>query len=297
MSRRTSLVVGCAALALLIVGGTSVRSGQQQSSKKPVPEPGETEVSAWLHDIFFRDVSAYDFYLDAEKQQKLVLQRKPAMRYPTAVDYWGELYVWTDRGRPMIVGAMWGGPDTKPHYRIFHEFHSLASQPLYCGEDGATKWQPEAAGIEFSPVPDALEPKKNPGQRLIQMREMASRFSANMIWRGGKEVDLKVITQPFYIYEIEDKDSPVVDGALFALSMDDPVDPEILLAIEAQRTDKGVVWQYAPIRYTNRETWVKYRDKEVWRTLADGIGVFDGVNTKPYFVQITKSFTYEGNRR
>ena len=56
--------------------------------------------------------------------------------------------------------------------------------------------------------------------------------------------------------EIDDKNSPVVDGALFALTMNDPIDPEVLLVIEAQRTDDGVRWQYAPIRFTNREAWV-----------------------------------------
>src|SRR5262245_57456166 len=106
MARRTMLVIGGVSLALLIGFSAPLRSGPQEPAKKPAQEPGETEVSAWLHDIFFRDVSAYEFFLDAERQHKLVLQRKPALRYPTAVDYWGELYVWTDRGRPMIVGAM-----------------------------------------------------------------------------------------------------------------------------------------------------------------------------------------------
>ena len=59
-------------------------------------------------------------------------------------------------------------------------------------------------------------------------------------------------------------------------------DPELLLVIEARRTDQDTRWYYAPARFTNREVWLKYRDKEVWRADPASVGIFDGVTSKPY---------------
>jgi len=56
-----------------------------------------------------------------------------------------------------------------------------------------------------------------------------------MTWQG-MQVDLQLLPQPFYIYEIDDKESPVVDGALFAYATVNGADPEVLLVLEAQRT-------------------------------------------------------------
>jgi hypothetical protein len=277
---------------MLVVGGSSVWSRSEEPARDPTPAPGETRESAWLHQVFFHDISAYDFYVDADKQQKLKLHRVPALKYPTPVDYWGEVYVWTDRGRPAIVASIFAGPETKPRYRVIHEFHSLAARPLYSGGGGATKWQPEASGLKFEHVPDAPDPDQNEGRRFAQMREIAGRFTTNMNWRG-KQIDMPLMAQPFFVYEIDDKNSPVVDGALFAFTPAEIIDPELLLAIEAQRTASGVRWYYAPVRFTNREAWMKYKGEEVWHTLADGLGAFDGVATRPYGAFLVKTLRHE----
>jgi hypothetical protein len=67
----------------------------------------ESKTSASLHRILSREMSAYNFYLDAEKQQKLIMRREPVLRYPAPPEgCWGEIYVWTDRGRAAVVGCV-----------------------------------------------------------------------------------------------------------------------------------------------------------------------------------------------
>jgi len=76
---------------------------------------------------------------------------------------------------------------------------------------------------------------------------------------------------------------------VFAYAHNEIDDPEVLLVIEAQRMGNEVRWHYAPVRFTNREAWLKYKGEEVWRVDAGSAGIFDGVKTKRYGVFIVKT--------
>jgi hypothetical protein len=102
---------------------------------------------------------------------------------------------------------------------------------------------------------------------------------------------MRLLTQPNYRYEITDETSTVVDGAVFAYVWSAGTDPEVLLVIEARRTDQGVRWHYAPARFTNREAWLKYQDREVWRAEPATVGIFDGVTSKRYGAFSVKTIT------
>ena len=71
-----------------------------------------------------------------------------------------------------------------------------------------------------------------------------------------------------YRYELRENDSSHVDGALFVYAHYEIDYPEVLLIIEAQRMRNEVRWHYAAARLTDREAWVKYNGKEVWRAAA-----------------------------
>jgi len=51
-------------------------------------------------------------------------------------------------------------------------------------------------------------------------------------------------------------------------------------------------WRFAPVRFTNREAWLKYNGKEVWRSAAGSVDVFDGVTTKRYGVHLVKTIPH-----
>jgi hypothetical protein len=281
---------------LLTICGLTAWPQEGKPPNAPAPAQAGGEASARLHEIFFREMSAYNFFLDAEKQKKLILRREPVLRYPASpTDYCGEIYVWTERGRAAVIGCVFAGEAENATYRLFHEFHSLTTKPLVT-VGGDTRWQPEEAGIEFKLVPDKAEPDKNKARRLTEMWRIARRFNASMIWKN-MEVDLRFLPQPLYRYELSDEDSPLVDGAVFAFAHKELDDPEVLLVLEARRMGNETHWLYAPARLTDREAWVKYEGKEIWRTSTSSAGIFDGVTTKRYGVFIVKEIPREVGRK
>ncbi len=261
-------------LALLVLGGPLARP--QQPEDRP-----EAKKVAWLHENYLKDASEYEFFLDEPKRQGLALRPEPVMRWTSSGDYNGEVYVWTHQGAAVVVGCIFSGPLSKTTRQVMHEFHSLAQAPLHAGKKGGSGWLAGEPGIKLEPVPDVPEPAKVPVRRLAQMRDLARRFTAQ-VDREGARSEMRLLPQPIYRYEIADEKSPVVDGALFAFVWTAGTDPEVLVAIEARRTDQGVRWEYAAARFTNREAWLKYQDKEVWRADAANVGIFDGVVTKRY---------------
>ncbi len=297
MVRLKSLAtVGCAFSALLIIGGSTAWSQEAEPPKAAAAAREESNTSAWLHGIYYREMAAYDFFLDAERQHKLFMRREPVLRYPAPPENcWGEIYVWTERGRPAVVGCVFGGPGETTRHRIFHEFHSLSPKPLVT-VGGATGWQPAEAGLKFEPVPDATAVDIDKARRLTQMWAIARRFKASMNW-NNTNVELRFVPQPLYRYEVTDADLSVVDGALFAYAHNEIDDPELLLVIEAQRVGNEVRWYYAPVRFTNREAWVKFKGEEVWRIGAGGPGIFDGVKTKPYGVFLVKTIRHDAQAK
>lgn len=84
--------------------GPAAQSQQTDTPKDSPPGQSNPKRSAWLHEVYLREALEYDFYLDAKRQQRLDLRREPAMRWTSAADYHGEVFVWTDHGAAVIVG-------------------------------------------------------------------------------------------------------------------------------------------------------------------------------------------------
>ena len=278
-----------AATVALVFASLAVASQPAEPTKDRPPEV-EAKKSARLHEIYLRDASEYEFSLDAERRQALELRREPAMRWTSEGDYHGEVYVWTNRGQAAIVGCFFSGPQGEGARRVMHEFHSVASQPIVAAERRGTGWHSQEAGISLTPIPNAPKPDPSKTRRLTQMRAIARRFSSH-VERTNRDWDLRLLPQPIYRYERLAEDSKVVDGAVFAFVWSVGTDPEVLLVIEARRTDQDqdAQWYFAPARFTNREAWVRHEDREVWRVKAATAGIFDGVTSKPYGVFSVKT--------
>jgi hypothetical protein len=85
---------GCAWFAWLTLGSGPAWSQQEEPANASAAAQEESKASAWLHGVFYREMSAYNFYLDAQKKQKLVMRREPLLRYPAPPEHcWGEIYV------------------------------------------------------------------------------------------------------------------------------------------------------------------------------------------------------------
>jgi hypothetical protein len=266
--------------------------------QKPEPpkDQSQSKRTAWLHEIYLREASEYKFFLDDQKRQELKLRREPVMRWTSDNDYNGEVFVWTHHGAAAIVGCVFSGPQGKARRGIVHEFHSLVPNPLYPGARGGSGWLPQEPGIKLDQVADAPAPAANQARRLAQMRELSRRFTAQ-VQRENSKWEMRLLTQPIFRYEISDETEPsaIVDGGVFSFVWTAGTDPEVLLVLEARRTDKGVQWYYAPARFTNCEAWLQYRGKEVWRADPASVGIFDGVTTTRYGAFQVKSIPNQGD--
>jgi hypothetical protein len=282
-----SYCIGC----LCLVAGVGAPAWTQPPGTPK--DPLKNKRTSWLHEVYLREASAYQFYLDETKQQELMLRREPVMRWTSENDYTGEVFVWTHEGAPGVVGCIFSGPQGKDARQIMHEFHSLAPNPLHAEARGGSGWLPQEPGIKLEPVPDAAEPAKSKARRLTEMRDLARRFTAQVL-RGSSKWEMRLLTQPIYRYEISDDRSPLVDGAVFAFVWTAGTDPEALIAIEARRTNRGVQWYYAPARFTNHEAWVQYQGKQVWRAEPATVGIFDGVTSRRYGAFQMKSVATQG---
>jgi hypothetical protein len=173
-------------------------------------------------------------------------------------DWSGDVFVWTARGRPQVVGCMLSAPG-KEQRAQFHEFHTFAPGPIGAATmTGKYTWAPKT-GIEFRKLDGA--PAATAAGRLAQMRAISRDLHAFMEADGKWE--LRLLPQPLLRYQ--PADGPVIDGALFCWVWPKGTDPEVIVGIECHRTAKGLEWRYAPARFSNRELWLTHGDRELWR--------------------------------
>lgn len=258
------------------------------AADEPAGGTAESRRSAWLHKVYLADAEAYRFSIDGPKPRPLKLQSEPVMRWTSGGDYQGEVYVWVDEGRAAVVGCFFSGPQGGPEARrVLHEFHSLTQEPLKNTGTGNAGWQSQQPGITPQPIAGAPAPAATRTLRLAQMRALAREFKPE-VDRSGKW-ELRLLPQPLSRYEDGPEGSAVIDGAVFAYIWAAGTDPELLIVIEAVKTDGQLRWQFAPARFTNRDVWVNHRNREIWRGGVPTAGIADGVKTLPYGVFIVKS--------
>ncbi len=200
----------------------------------------------------------YEFYADGQQRTKLELQSQPVLTYsnPVQGEVYGNVYVWTDHGRPEVVGAIF---DFRSEDRMDSEFHFLASAGTVGHRDGRQFLNPGRAGVEFRPVPEAPVPAAAAAGRLRQMRELAREFTVERDHPQQKREFMRMLTQPIYRYSSTTAD--VVDGAMFVFV--EGTDPEAFLLFEATGAEKPI-WRYAFARMNLVEFWGRHRNELVW---------------------------------
>jgi hypothetical protein len=211
--------------------------------------------------------AAYDARADHQDGRKLTLRGEPILRWSNPLGgrkAHGEVFLWTDQGRPAAVLSMYEytAPDGAVHEH--HEFCSLARTGLHFASPRPLVWTPAEAGIDLKPLADAPAPAASPRQRLTQMRDLAAKFTAEKTTRENETRVLRLLSQPVYRYEgLDAKDGNTLDGALFAFV--EATDPEIFLLVEARTNADKPVWHYAAARMNSVRLEVSHRDAPVWK--------------------------------
>ncbi len=222
------------------------------------------------------DAASFTFYRDSGRQQKLVLRPEPIYRWtnPTRVGgQVGEVYVWTYRGRPDVVGSIFSHPAENQSRCVCHELHSLSLSVLTVTRDSVNQWTPQAAGVELKVAEGAPEPADSASKRLAQMRTLAREFSGRSRGDSGESWTLRLLPQPLYRFESSDPD--VIDGALFALVSDAGTDPEIILDLEARKTGAGIRWVFGAARFSDMSLWLNHKNQEVWTSIRGPLNTFN----------------------
>ena len=225
----------------------------------PPPGKGPKAASGPLREQYKLAAEKYAFFLDKDKKTPLTFEPTPVFSWANDDDWSGDVFMWTAGGRPRVLGCILSGPGkaTRPS---FHEFHALAPEPL--GPAAMTakfEWAP--AAVEFRKVDGA--PAATPAGRLAQMRGIARDLSAWMEV-DKREWELRLLPQPMTRYQ--PAEGEVIDGALFCWVWTKGTDPEVVVAVECHRTAaKALEWRVAPVRFSNRELWLKQGDRELWR--------------------------------
>src|SRR5262249_23633369 len=122
---------------------------------------------------------ATGYRMSLEGKRIAKLNEEPAIRWSKPVSELQDaaLFVWLYEGRPVAAGTFLWQRDIG----LYHEFQSLALEPLKAERDGKLAWEPAEPGIKFAPVPNAPVPAGTPNKRLIQMKSLAEEFRSEAV--------------------------------------------------------------------------------------------------------------------
>jgi hypothetical protein len=207
-------------------------------------------------------VAARAFELRREGGGKpFTLHPEPILKWsnPVAGALYGNVYIWTEKGRPEAIVSMarWYSPLPQ---RRNNEFHSLSPGTFVAWRDGERAWAPSRPGVEIKDIPGAPTPGATPAQRLRQMRALAAEFGVRQTDRKNVASDLRLLTQPLYRYEKTERD--LIDGSLFVFVQG--TDPQAFLMVEDRMVDGSPRWRFAMARMVGIHLAARFRGEEVW---------------------------------
>ena len=223
----------------------------------PGQQPGADAREMWS-EYYAARLPRYEFSLDSEPDA--ILDRSDVrLRWsnPVRPGTHGDLFVWSHRGRGVMVGSIFSYPSGGGR-RVAHQFQSLTTDTLVCKLDQLRLFELPGPGLRFNPVPDAPLPSDGRVQRSTQMRSLSRRFEASCLDNSVIQ-PLRLLNQPLHRFE---GDGVQDDGAIFAFVMG--TDPELLLVLRVESTDDGPRWHYAAARFASTALKLNIDDQTVW---------------------------------
>jgi hypothetical protein len=197
----------------------------------------------------------------AGSEKTIALSEESVLRWNNSVDQsvFGNIFVWTKGGRPEVVASIYQFYSPKQDFCA--EFQSLSLDPLVAAKDGKEVWTPMEPGIVLKPFDGAAQPAASKPQRLVEMRKLAGQFAVQLTDYSRETYRLRLLPRPLLRYGSPESD--VLDGALFAFTY--TTDPELLVMVEARKSDKGHHWMYGLARMNIGELKVTQGDREIWK--------------------------------
>ncbi len=233
------------------------------------PARGQTVSADTMLPIHLEAAKQYDLYADATHQRQFVLREQPVMVWTNprrAGGQIGHLFLWDDGEVPAALATLFSFPwQLNPtQQRIVHELHSLSESVLDSTNTRATQaWKP-VKGIEFIELAGSTEVPENPQRRMLTIRQLTRFVTAHTIDAEQKRWQLRLMPKELTTYN-----SPDRAGALFSMLGDAGADPELMLLVEAHRIQGIWKWRLAPIRMTDHEIYLSFKDQSIWSSVHD----------------------------
>ena len=192
---------------------------------------------------------------------------EPILRWsnPTVGEVYGDVYVWTDRGRPALVASIYRW--FQPNWGATLELCSLSPAAMKGRTGERDFWRPAAGQLKWEAIADAAAPVATSPGRLSQIRRLATEFSATVVDTRNVNAPvpriLRLMPQPLFRYPAPVDGADYIDGALFTFV--EGTDPEVMLLIEATRRDGMPAWRFGLARMNGDEMHVSHRGRPVWQ--------------------------------
>lgn len=174
----------------------------------------------------------------------------------------GSVFLWMEEsGRPAAVGDVFFLPSGKQH-KQYNEWHSLAAVPLTIKWNDRVLMTSAGPGLKWMDLLNAGSPADTPVQRERQLRQLARRFTGQLIAKNNDKFELRLLTTPLRQYHAKGSDE-FLSGGLFALCQE--TDPEIFLLIEARMVKSQPRWMFAAAEFSNLRLFLQLDGQEVWK--------------------------------
>ncbi len=226
-------------------------------AEEPDVDANEVQREAWSA-YYLAQLPRYRFSLESAPDEPLELpDAKLRWSNPLRPGTHGDLFVWSFKGRGVLVGSIFSYPSGGDR-KVAHQFQSLTTKNIDCQYQGGVDFQIPGPGLRFEPIPSAPLPAESPVFRLTQMRALVRDFAASSLSNKVNQ-PLRALAQPIYRFQGTELTD---DGAIFAFVLG--TDPELLLVISALSTDDGPRWHYAAARFAADPLQLTYKDATIW---------------------------------
>jgi hypothetical protein len=237
----TAWIVTATVMALALSTPTwhsGARGDEPPADATPISEKDKAEKRM---KFMLQALERYEVVYPGDPPQTARLHPKPLLRWtnPVTTIKDGTLAVYTRGGRPDVV------VEFQVHNEDLsgHEFSPIRFEGMKLRRDGRTVFSADGGWFKFQDLPDAPRPAAKAAQRLVQMRQIAERFTViDIFGRFENDVqhyNLRLMPQPVYRYE---ETEGKIDGGMFVFAQG--TNPEAVLLVEALGEGEKPGWRY-----------------------------------------------------
>lgn len=168
------------------------------------------------------------------------------------------IWIWTQGGRPVAaLKVEHYEPGVHPRPWLYC-FASLSTELAVAEWTRAATFRAREPGVSWQSLGD--KPANSRAARLLQMREIARRFSAELVRRTDVEERTQMRLLPRPLFRYAESAESAVDGAVFGFT-GTGTNPDLLLLLDLT-VDEG--WRFGFAGMTAEGLVVQLGDKTVW---------------------------------